>query len=647
MAADLQVTIQSVAWAGGAPRLWVEHGSEQRQARGDGPCALRFPFVPSKPIDILAFDPQEPQDERGFIAGASFSVEQVLEQGGAGTVELSDAAGALRGRVQLRAELTRAPAAPRLAPPLLDAAAPTPFADPSVQERNAGPSAAVQWLGERLARAARGSSGGGRRSSGGEAGGGAGAGAPAPGHRPAGYSPLTRGHGTLAARQRYLDAVRLSSSGGGGGPSMPAAPAQRLRGGRRRSSGGGAGSDGGVHVRVRVGELEQAAAAAGRPPPAAGEGGAPRGARPRRRAAGEGAAAGGAAVALLEEVARQGAERRAAGARVLLALAQQGAADAAHDARLLAALRVGGGGGGGAADGDEDEGAGGAPRAASPLAVAIAAAKGQGGAAAAAGGGDGFESAFESFPSSVASSARGLPTPRLGGLDPGSAGGSERYPPIEPPAAGGGGGGGGGGASGSSTRAFRHGYPALEVQSVKARAAAAARAPASFALAPRRGRGGRGGEIGAAPLDGSSDEEGSGAAAKQAAVAAVAAGGRRRAAGAAPAAAQRPAGRPAPGERAPAAAAAAYPAVPRPAVPAPVHSYEAAPAPYTHPYSPAADAAATNAYCVAPVAGLRWLEWEHGVGSAAAYAPAGAQFPARCAAGAAAPSAPPCAMAAR
>jgi hypothetical protein len=63
-----------------------------------------------------------------FALGPRARTPQLLQQGGTGTVVLMDAQGALRGRVQLRAELVEA--AGRLPPSLLDPAA-SPFADPT------------------------------------------------------------------------------------------------------------------------------------------------------------------------------------------------------------------------------------------------------------------------------------------------------------------------------------------------------------------------------------------------------------------------------------------------------------------------------------------------------------------------------------
>jgi hypothetical protein len=93
--------------------------------------------TPPRPARAQAFDPASNCDETGFVAGATVSVEQVLQQpGGAAAVGLFDMANAMRGRVALVVELTgRGPGG---APPPLEAEpalpgparAESPFADP-------------------------------------------------------------------------------------------------------------------------------------------------------------------------------------------------------------------------------------------------------------------------------------------------------------------------------------------------------------------------------------------------------------------------------------------------------------------------------------------------------------------------------------
>ncbi|KIY97911.1 hypothetical protein MNEG_10052 [Monoraphidium neglectum] len=493
MALNLKITLQSTRWAGPAPRLWLEHGAEQCQAPGGAAAALQFPYVPSKAVDILAFDPSVAQDERAFIAGSSFSAEQLLQQGGTGTVVLMDAQGALRGRVQLRAELVEA--AGRLPPSLLDPAA-SPFADPTVQDSKAKPRDFAQRISEKLSRSIKGrgskalSAGGGGASAAASSMGGAsgasgestssGGGAaeaeplrPAAAHlQAASFSPLTRSRGHLAARLRLSEP--LHPAGAADAEPSPTPGAAQDHGDRARAhcpawiAAGDAGD-----VRERVGTLEQAvAAAAGIEAPqslnAESTGpahGDPRSRRQQQQAgagagagtsAGRGARSGPAAdppaasgdgsgggggggheqgteVGLLEELARHGAERRAANAQLLMALARQTAADAEQDALLLAAL--GGGGGGGStinARGTPSEGAGGGE-----------AAGGSGGRRRGSPLGERLsDSRFESFAPFLAGSAKGeqalleMPTPRLCGGSSGSSGAGARAAPAGAAAAG-------------------------------------------------------------------------------------------------------------------------------------------------------------------------------------------------------------------
>ncbi len=75
--------MHSVKWAGAPPAVFIEHGAEQRQALlQEASAPLVFPYIVSKSIDIMAFDPllsHEP--EKGFLAGATLAVEQVRVAG--------------------------------------------------------------------------------------------------------------------------------------------------------------------------------------------------------------------------------------------------------------------------------------------------------------------------------------------------------------------------------------------------------------------------------------------------------------------------------------------------------------------------------------------------------------------------------------
>jgi len=162
--------VHTIKWDGPVPALYIEHGTEQQQAPRGSHAAISFPYIVSKAVDIMvcalfrrekqrwwlagclfpvmssqqrrrypeyththtthplplqAFDPllsHEP--ERGFLAGATVSVEQVLEQPrGTAPVGLFDTKGSLRGHVRLQMELL----------PVVNGSAPMarPLLDPS------------------------------------------------------------------------------------------------------------------------------------------------------------------------------------------------------------------------------------------------------------------------------------------------------------------------------------------------------------------------------------------------------------------------------------------------------------------------------------------------------------------------------------
>ncbi|GBF97852.1 hypothetical protein Rsub_11202 [Raphidocelis subcapitata] len=535
MAVALRIAFQSVRWTGPAPLLVLEHGAEQRSQllNGGRPPRLEFPYVPSRTVDIMAFDPARSGDERGFLAGATVSVEQVLQQtGGSAAVGLFDTNGALKGRVQLSMELAPIAPPPHAAPLLASSPRPgSPFADPEIQRgkvrgfglllgRSRRQRAAHSATGGSGGSASGGSASGGsaRSSKSGQPGGlpsreasGAAAQGQGQGQLPSSFSPLTAGRGHLAARRRQLPEGEAPSDGSG---QSEAAPPSEAEPGSARSGGGGgpateapvaaappaAQPEPGLRRRRawrRGGGGEEPGLAAGPP------------LRPRTAGAEAAAAAGadgadGSDAAVFSELARHNAERRAAGAHLLMTLAQQTADDARRDDALLSALR---------------DGLRGSPRAGSPRAGRPGAGPAAARAQPQAGGDDDgdddddaplfskraptsasgeFVSPLASFTSSLAGSSAGgadPPTPRLGGpllsaaasaggargresSGSGGRGGEARRQPADylevigqPPSA--------------VSRRFRHGYPSVEPPSPAAAAAAAA--------APEPARGGRGG----------------------------------------------------------------------------------------------------------------------------------------------------------
>jgi len=191
--------VLNVRWAGPLPELWLEHGSNQRQlvsgaasgSSGAGRTATKVhaPYVPSKPLIIMAFDSRFQTDERSFVASGSISVEQVrvlgclcwldtcaagtssrgsqcfsrcsiptyrpcpvhvsvkhththiyccceriqvLQRGGTVALALVDTAGANRGHVQLSLQVVPVPDTGRPPSPLLGRCV-SPFADPELQ----------------------------------------------------------------------------------------------------------------------------------------------------------------------------------------------------------------------------------------------------------------------------------------------------------------------------------------------------------------------------------------------------------------------------------------------------------------------------------------------------------------------------------